>query len=306
MSCLDLDLRGDRAVRKVVIPVAGLGTRMFPASKVMKKELFPVVTPDGVAKPIIVPIIEEAISSGVEQICLVVRKSGEPFLDKFFHEPVPIEHFNKLPQPLREYERSLRDIGTKITLIPQESPEGFGHAVYCAREWVGDEPFLLMLGDHLCVSDTALTCAQQLLEVHKRVRTNLVAVRRVPEALVENFGTLTGRWLDEEHTLLEVEEFAEKPTRDYASSNLRVPGLPEGEYLCLFGQYVLNPDVFRVLGEHISANLRERGEFQLTSALERLRRETGFRAYLVQGHCYDTGMPLAYLDALNAFRKGNG
>jgi UTP--glucose-1-phosphate uridylyltransferase len=274
---------------------------MFPASKATKKELFPIITPDGVAKPIIVPIIEEALGGGVESVCMIVRKGDDAFFDAFFNEPIPVEHFNRLPQSLREYQRELEELGRRLTFIPQEVQEGFGHAVYCAREFVGDEPFLLMLGDHLYVSDTEVACARQLLDAYQTTRSNIVAVRVTPEHLVHNFGTVTGHWLDDEQTVLEVEEFAEKPTLDYARNNLRVPGLPEGHFLCLFGQYVLSPAIFDLLEEHINANVRERGEFQLTSALDRLRQQAGFRAYVTQGRRYDTGLPGAYLETLNAY-----
>jgi UTP--glucose-1-phosphate uridylyltransferase len=128
-----------------------------------------------------------------------------------------------------------------------------------------------------------------------------VGIRRTPEEQIGSFGTVTGVWLEDER-LLSVSEFAEKPTPDYARTNLRVPGLPEEEYLTLFGQYIIKPKLFDYLQEHIENNVREHGEFQLTSALDRLRQEDGFMGLVINGQCFDIGRPDEYLETLNAFR----
>ncbi len=119
-----------------------------------------------------------------------------------------------------------------------------------------------MLGDHLYRSNTEKSCAQQLLEAYQQHGFNLVGLRRTPEDQIANFGTVAGVWIEQEQ-VLNVTEFAEKPTVDYARSNLRVPGLPEDEYLTIFGQYIIKPQIFEYLEEHIKNNVRERGEFQL-------------------------------------------
>ena len=141
-----------------------------------------------------------------------------------------------------------------------------------AREALGNEPFLLMLGDHLYRSNIERSCAQQLLEAYHQHGTSLVGLRRTPEDQIAAFGTVAGVWL-EGGELLNIIEFAEKPTVDYARSHLLVPGLPGHEYLTLFGQYIIKPQIFDYLEEHIKNNVRERGEFQLTSALDRLRQD---------------------------------
>jgi UTP--glucose-1-phosphate uridylyltransferase len=168
---------------------------------------------------------------------------------------------------------------------------------------VGNEPFLLMLGDHLYRSNGQKLCAQQLLEAYHQRGISVLGLRRTPEDQIANFGTVTGVWIEDD-LLLNVTEFAEKPTVDYARSNLRVPGLPEGEYLTVFGQYIIKPQLFDYLEEHIVNNVRERGEFQLTSALDRLRREDGFLGLVMDGRRYDIGLPEHYLETLQAFRQG--
>jgi len=129
-----------------------------------------------------------------------------------------------------------------------------------------------------------------------------VGLRRTPEADIGAFGAATGVWLEPER-LLNITEFAEKPTVDYARTNLRMPGLADGEYLTVFGQYVIKPQLFSHLEEHIRHNVRERGEFQLTSALDRLRQEDGFHGLLVDGRRFDIGLPEHYLETLRTFRE---
>jgi UTP--glucose-1-phosphate uridylyltransferase len=288
-------------VRTVVIPAAGFGTRLFPASKATKKELFPVIDRDGVAKPVILYLVEEALGAGAEQVVLIVQQNDLAEFRSFFNTQVTVENYNKLPRRFQEYARRIIDIGQRVTFVTQAAQEGFGHAVYCAREAVGDEPFLLMLGDHLYRSHAERSCAQQLLDAYARHGVSIVGLRRTPESQLASFGAATGVWL-EENRLLSITEFAEKPTTDYARNNLRVAGLPEDEYLTVFGQYVIKPQIFDYLEEHIRNNVRERGEFQLTSALDRLRQEDGFQGLMVEGHRYDIGLPEYYLETLNTFR----
>jgi UTP-glucose-1-phosphate uridylyltransferase len=301
MPCLKLSLRPAQKVRKAVIPAAGFGTRLFPASKATKKELFPVVDRDGVAKPAILYIVEEAIQAGIEEVIIIVQQEDLDEFHSFFNTQISIENYNKLPRHFQEYAHRILDIGRRVSFVVQQNQEGFGHAVYCAREAIGDEPFLLMLGDHLYRSSDEISCAQQLLEAYNQHGTNILGLRRTPEDQIANFGTVAGVWV-EEGRLLNVTEFAEKPTVDYARSNLRVPGLQAGEYLTVFGLYIIKPRLFEFLEEHIQHNVRERGEFQLTSALDRLRREEGFYGLIMEGRRYDIGLPDYYLATLQSFR----
>lgn len=300
MSCLPLTLRAGQKVRKAVIPAAGFGTRLFPASKATKKELFPIVDRDGIAKPVILLLVEEALSAGIENVIIIVQADDLDDFRAFFEVQISIENYNKLPAHFRDYARRILEIGNRVSFVTQKYQEGFGHAVYCAREAVGDEPFLLMLGDHLYRSHTDLSCAQQLIAAYDQHGMSTLGLRSTPENQLGNFGTATGVWL-ESGRLLNVSEFAEKPTADYARNNLRVTALPEGEYLTVFGQYIIKPLLFDFLEEHIKNNVRERGEFQLTSALDRLRREDGFLGLIVEGQRYDIGMPEYYVETLQAF-----
>ncbi len=300
MPCLKLTLTPGPQVRKAVIPAAGFGTRLFPASKAAKKELFPIVDRDGIAKPAILLIVEEALNAGIEEVIIIVQPDDLREFEFFFKHQVSIENYNKLPRHFQEYSRHLLEIGQRVRFVVQHTQQGFGHAVYTAREAVGDEPFLLMLGDHLYRSDSDRSCAQQIIDVFNQRGVSVLGLRRTPEDQIANFGTATGVWV-EEGSVLSITEFSEKPTVDYARECLRVPGLPEGEYLTVFGQYVIKPQIFDYLEEHIEHNVRERGEFQLTSALDRLRREDGFLGVIVQGRRFDIGIPEYYLETLRTF-----
>ena len=303
LACLTLTLRPGQKVRKAIIPAAGFGTRLFPASKATKKELFPVVDRDGIAKPAILLIVEEALQAGIEEVIIIVQDHDLEAFQSFFNTQISIENYNKLPRHFQAYAQRLLDIGQRVSFAIQHSQEGFGHAVYSARESVGDEPFLLMLGDHLYRSYGGKSCSNQLVEAYNQHGVNLLGLRRTPEDQIANFGTVTGVWIEEDR-LMNVTEFAEKPTVDYARSNLHVPGLPEGEYLTVFGQYIIKPRLFELLEEHIQNNVRERGEFQLTSALDRLRREDGFYGLIMDGVRFDIGLPDSYLESLQTFRIG--
>jgi len=302
LTCLSLTLRTGQKVRKAVIPAAGFGTRLFPASKATKKELFPIIDRDGIAKPAILLIVEEALKAGIEEVIIIVQEYDLDAFRSFFNVQVSIENYNKLPIDFQAYAQRLLEIGRHVSFAIQETQQGFGHAVFTARSLVGNEPFLLMLGDHIYRSDGDHSCAEQLIDAYNQHGISVLGLRRTPEAMIANFGTVVGDWINEqENHILNITEFSEKPTIDYARNNLRIPGLPQGEYLTVFGQYIIKPQIFDYLEEHITHNVRERGEFQLTSALDRLRQEDGFLGLVVDGQRYDIGLPEHYLDTLKRF-----
>lgn len=302
MSCLKLTLYAGAKVRKAVIPAAGFGTRLFPATKATKKELFPIVDRDGIAKPAILLIVEEALDAGMEEVIIIVQEHDLPAFQSFFTEQVTIENYNKLPRQFQEYSRKLLEMGQRVRFAIQRTQEGLGHAVYAARDLIGSEPFLLMLGDHIYRSESDRSCARQLVEAFNQHGTSVVGMRQTAENQLANFGTVTGYWMDDRKQL-NITEFAEKPTIEYARDNLKVDAMPPDQYLTIFGQYIIKPQIFDYLEEHIENNVRERGEFQLTSALDRLRKEDGFLGVLVDGLRYDIGLPDYYLETLQTFRQ---
>ncbi len=302
MSCLKLVIRAGRRVRKAVIPAAGFGTRLFPASKAIKKELFPIIDKSGKPKPVIMAIVEEAIDAGIEEVCLVVQSRDQELFESFFKTAPFIENFNKLSKEDQEYSEYLMDLGQRISFVTQDVQEGFGHAVFCAREWVDGEPFLLMLGDHLYASDSEVSCARQILDVYDRVEHSVVGLKVTHADKIHNFGCATGTW-QESDTILSITEFSEKPAVEYARQRLRVEGLDADNFLTVFGMYVLVPEIFDYLEENITHSLRERGEFQLTSCLDKLRKEDNFSGYVVKGRRFDIGVPEAYRQTMIDYRN---
>lgn len=302
LPAMRLTLKAGPKVRKAVIPAAGFGTRLFPATKATKKELFPIIDRDGIAKPAILLIVEEALDAGIEEVFIIVQRDDLNDFRNFFNAQISIENFNKLPSQFQEYSRRLLQMGQQVSFIIQENQEGFGHAVYTTREQIGNEPFLLMLGDHIYRSNGPVSCAQQMIDCYNQHGLSVVGLKRTPESDISSFGVVNGVWL-EEQKVMNITEFAEKPTIDYARSNLHPPRLPDDEYLTVFGQYIIKPEVFDILENSIRNNLRERGEFQLTSALDRLRQMDGFQGLVIDGRRFDIGIPEHYLQTLQTFAQ---
>jgi len=300
MPCLALTLHAGKRVRKAVIPAAGFSTSHFPASKALRKELFPIIDRSGRAKPVILALVEEALSAGVEEVCIIVQPGDLPIFQEFFCAPPPIENFNKLSRDDQKYNEYLMELGHRVHFVCQQTQDGFGHAVYSVREWVNGEPFLLMLGDHLYASDADISSARQVLDEFDRTRHSVVGLMIAREEEIHRYGCVTGTWQAPMRRLT-ITEFCEKPDIDYARQHLRTEGLDDGAYLTVFGIYVLKPDIFTLLDETISHNIRQRGEFQLTPCLDRLRQEDGFTGCLVEGTRFDIGTPEEYRRAVVEF-----
>lgn len=300
MQCLKLTLHGDRKVRKAVIPAAGFGTRLFPATKAIKKEFFPIIDKDARAKPVILSIVEEAVSAGIEEIGIVVQPSDRALFEDFFKVPPKQELYQKLSPPDREYSQYLQELGSKVTILTQENQEGYGHAVYCAKAWVKDEPFLLMLGDHIYSSNIEKSCASQVVDIYEKVNQSVIGLTVMTAKTIQKSGCITGTW--REDSILSVTQIYEKPTPEYARQHLHVAGMAEDAFLGVFGLYLLTPKIFDYLEEHIKNNIREKGEFQLTSCLDKLRESEGMIGCTIQGKCFDIGIPEAYLQTMIEFR----
>lgn len=287
-------------IKKAVIPAAGFGTRLFPATKVVKKELFPIIDKDGRAKPVIQLIVEEAVSGGIEEIGIVTQPDDKEVFESYFKNTPDAKLFNKLSKQNQEYCKYLQDLGSKITLLAQDKQEGYGHAVFCAKEWVNNEPFLLMLGDHIYSSDADKSCARQVLQIYEQVDGSVIGLNSLPAEMIHKAGCIMGVWL-EQNSILQVTQIYEKPTIEYARQNLRVEGMGEDEFLCIFGLYALTPKIFDFLEEHINTDFREKGEFQLTSCLEKLREAEGMTGLVVDGKTFDIGMPNVYRQTMIDF-----
>lgn len=282
-----------RKVRKAIIPAAGMGTRMYPATKALKKELLPIIDRDGRAKPIILAIVEEAINAGIEEVGIVVQSGDRDLFYDLLKSPPKPELWSKLSAENKQYSEYLAAIGDRITILTQTEQQGFGHAVYCTRDWVNDQPFLLLLGDHVYTSQIESSCATQMLDIYQQNNTSVIGITVMQADIIHKAGCVGGRWKTPQ-SILEIAQIYEKPTLEYAREHLQVPGMTEDEFLGMFGMYILEPTIFKLLASEIDNNERFQGEFQLTTCLDKLSQQYGAIAYLVRGQYYDTGMPLFY------------
>jgi UTP--glucose-1-phosphate uridylyltransferase len=284
-------------VRKAVITAGGMGTRHFPATRALQKELMPLVDRDGLMKPTLLIIMEEAWQSGVEEFCIVVSPCRERCFRELFRPPTREEAaWLRGRRWAGEAMARLCAIGERTTLVVQDSPEGYGHAVYQARRFVGEEPFLLLLGDHLCLSRTPVPCSRQVMEAHSRSGAAVSGVCRKPEERLQLYGTVGADALAGSPGLFEVRSLVEKPSVQLAREALRTPGLAAGEYFCFFGSHVLPRSLFELLEHLVRNDVRERGEIQLTGALKLLGDQERYLALEIEGDAYDMGIPECYLE----------
>lgn len=287
-------------VRKAVITAAGRGTRQYPASTAVQKEMFPLVDRDGLTKPVIQIIGEEAIESGIEQVCIITQPGEEQQYRDYFRRMNDGESREFLGKDWAILaSEKLGAFGERLHFAEQQSPEGFGHAVYQAKRFVGDEPFLLLLGDHVYISDTKDRCALQLIRVYEQYMLDTVTgVQPTIERLLYSFGVIRGTPIEPGRGIYKAEQIVEKPSVEQAREHLATPGLPAGNYLAHFGMHVFSPQIFDSLEYLIKNDLREKGEIQLTAAQEHLRQQPSQKYWCVvtQGQRYDTGIPYGLME----------
>ena len=298
MKAYPLTLQPVHTVRRAIIPVAGFGTRLYPATRALKKDFFPIPCPDGMVRPVILILLEELVKSGIEEVCLVLGSEEERMkYAEFFERQLSEEHLRKLNAEAREYENRILDIGKRLRYVYQHEKRGFGHAVYQAAEFTQGEPVLLLLGDTLYRSHSNKPCALQLIEKYEQYNRLMVSIHSVPLSEVSHYGILSGVWEDKDRTILNVGTMTEKPKSSYAEEFLGVRnGRGEKEYYSVFGQYILTPEVFAQLADDIAkadANNDPQREIELTAALEAVRRQHGMTGVRLNGTMYDMGNPTA-------------
>lgn len=286
--------RGDRnsvQITKAVITAAGRGARQYPASDTVQKAMLPLVDRDGLTKPVLQIIAEEALESGIEEICVVSAPGDEAYYRRHFEAYAAnlksafhgVEWAEQQLKRLAELERRMR-------FAVQPTPEGYGHAVWCARDFVGNAPFLLLLGDHLYVSRTATRCARQLLDLAGAEGCAVSAVQATREHLIHQYGTISGKRQHDRPDVWGIEEIIEKPSPTLAELRLQSPGLRAGHYLCFFGMHVLTSTIFELLEDLVRRDVREAGQIQLTTALNTLARREKYLALETRGARHNLGI----------------
>ncbi len=295
-----LTLKPGQTVRKAIIPLAGFGTRVFPATKCMPKCMMPVLDRDGVLKPALLIMLEQLMEAGIEDICLIIGEDEQPDFDRFF-EPLPEEQQEKLPDSKRKYEDLISNLRHHITNVYQRERLGFGHAVWLAKRFTDGEPALLLLGDFLYRSNTAVNCCKQVIDAYKECGGALVSITEIPLSRVVHYGIVHGCWNNKEETILKADRMVEKPTDDYAEEYLGIDNARgERKYYATFGQYVLTPEVFDELERQIKVvgKPSEGKEFGLTSALDTIRENNGLFGFVPDGESFDIGLPDAYRETM--------
>ena len=305
MKAYPLTLKPVHTVRKAIIPVAGFGTRLYPATRSVRKDFFPIPDKDGMVKPVILILLEELIQSGIEEVCLVLGSEEDRALyHEFFENPLSDDHLHKLNPEMQEYENHILDIGKKITYVYQKEKRGFGHAVYQAVGFTKNEPVLLLLGDTLYRTDCNKTCALQMIEKYEQYNKLMVSIHPVPLAKVSHYGILSGTWEDKNETELCVSRMTEKPKASYAEEFLGVRCKNgEHKYMSVFGQYILTPEVFEQLRKDIENSVDPFSEIELTSALDKVRERNGMIGVQLQGRMYDMGNFDAYVNCVKEFKN---
>lgn len=298
MQGFKLTLKPGKKIRKAIIPVAGFGTRLYPETRSIKKEFFPIIDKDGLVKPVIMCLLEQLEESGIEEICLVIGEEEQKQYDEFF-SPLSQEHISKLSEEKRLYEEKILSIGKKITYAYQTERKGFGHAVYQCREFADNEPVLLLLGDMIYQTYEDRTCSRQIIDAYEECGKTMISMQSVPLEDVSHYGILCGTWENDDENLLKVTSMVEKPDVADAKDGLRVKTRKDGDkYFCAYGQYVLTPEVFEALEYNIENNITTKGEIQLTDALDKVRETYGIRGFVFNGKVFDVGTPDMYRETI--------
>lgn len=285
-------------ISKAVITAAGRGARQYPASDTVQKAMLPLVDRDGLTKPVLQIIAEEALESGIEEICVVSAPGDEEHYRRHFRsQAAMLRSAFKGVVWAEEQARRLGDLETRLRFAVQDEPLGYGHAVWCARPFVTDQPVLLLLGDHLYISGESRRCARQLLDLAESEDCAVSAVQATREHLIHQYGTLSGRRQQERPDVYLIDEIIEKPNPTLAELRLQVPGLRAGHYLCFFGMHVLTPMVFELLDDLVRRDHRELGAIQLSTALNHLARQEKYLALETRGARYNIGVKFGVIEA---------
>lgn len=265
-------------VRKAIIPAAGLGTRFLPATKAQPKEMLPIVD-----KPTLQYIIEEAVDSGIEEILIITgrnKKSIEDHFDRSVELELELERAGKFE--LLEEIRKISDM-VNIHYIRQKEPKGLGHAIHCAKSFIGNEPFAVLLGDDIVYSEKP--CLKQMIEIYDEYKTTILGVQEVPNEDVSKYGIVDCKPIEDR--VYKVKGLVEKPSIEDAPSNIAI-----------LGRYIINPAIFEILENTCPG---KGGEIQLTDGLKTLAQKESMYAYNFIGQRYDVGDKQGFLRATVEF-----
>jgi len=284
-------------IKKAVITAAARGNRIYPVADSVQKSFLPLIDKDGIHKPLIQIIAEEAFVSGIEEICIICAPGDDlkyPGHFKTLRESIQYSPLSDVQKEAQD--ASLRNMIERISFTVQEEPLGYGDAVYKSRQFVGEDPFLLLTGDYLYISYLKnISCAKQLVDLAEMENCSVSAVNPTPEYLISKYGTLTGKSVPNRNGVYQIEKIIEKPSVTQAELVLHTPGLKSGYYLCFFGMSVFTPNLFPILEEYKENNRGK--QILLTPVLQILAEKEKYLALEIMGNRYDTSKKLGSIPA---------
>ena len=274
-----------KPVKKAVLPVAGFGTRVLPATKTVPKEMLTVVD-----RPALQYVVDEAVDAGIEHFVFVTAR-GKNAIEDYFDSAYELEDALKRKGKTNIYDalKSKQPLEGSMSFVRQQEAKGLGHAVWCARDIIGNDPFAVLLPDVLIQTDTR-SCLAQMMDDYHKVGGNIIAVDSVPDERVSDYGVIKPKNLQTvDNNIISMDGMVEKPALKDAPSNLKITG-----------RYILQPELMGLLKDQAAG---AGGEIQLTDAMARLMKTQDFHAFVYEGQDYDCGSKLGYFEAVMAFAK---
>lgn len=273
-------------IKKAVITAAARGQRLYPVADTVQKAMLPIIDPNGINKPVIQIIAEEAFLSGIEEICIVCAPGDDKrYVESFKTLQTSMLKAYKNSEWAEKQASDLKNLLDRLSFTVQAEPKGYGHAVYQAKDFLNNEAFLLLLGDYLYVSNLPeKRCAQQLIELAVKEDCSASAVNPTIEHLISKYGTVTGKALPNYKGVYQIEKIVEKPSISQAELELQTPGMKSGYYLCFFGMHIFKPVLFDMLEDSMKKNP---DYTLLTPVQEKLANSDKYLALEMKGSRYD-------------------
>ncbi len=294
-------------IKKAVITAAARGSRLFPMADTVQKAMLPIIDGDGIQKNVIQVIAEEAINCGIEDICIICAPGDEErYQTNFERLQKNLSEAFQNQEWAKKESANLKSLMSKLHFKVQEEPNGYGHAILMAKDFIKNDNFLLLHGDYLYTSNDTKSCMQQVIDEAVKNNCSVSSVNMLSEHLISNYGTIKGKHLLNQPGIYDIEKILEKPSLSLAELELQTQGIRLGHYLCFFGIHVFTPNVMEYLYEESQNMDFGKTKLMFTPTLEKLVNKNNYLALEVKGHRYDLSRPYGLFEAqLALVMKGN-